>query len=808
MLGIKYNNSWLDLPEKYSINLTLYNPFLRFDTIDGDFSYNFSLPNSPNNKTVLGHPDIIENRLMFDSNYDVELYLDGLFWKFALLNITQVTSKSLTVNLKAGAGEFAVKTAGKKLKDIDFGNYERIPEAYRYILAMPYSKSTPDFTDYIDVVIGAGAYHYTKSWATTLFDCCDAICKLINTDTASHKFTAYTRFYGYDSNTGGEICFLYIVAETFGDEASTALTVGYGPHFDNYATQINNLSLQVGDIIPLQTHMNNLLNEPYYKEFFKSCQYCFPTFYNKKYGTGAAQAGFAMFNEAQLINEYDGDTSKYVINYLDFPNTLAIPFPFAKYLIERILADSGFSVAGKFFLDNEMKTLCLANQMSLDGDYEEYSIGGSVYWIYGHRLNLKNHVGNGTAGDLIKDIRSTFGLVFSFNSKTKKCHINTIKSILNSLNIEDWTQKAGPFKELAYDPYDGVNMSFGFDSADSEISDSNIDLSLYTMKGAVNTVADLPVTGNSLNDIRLVLEHNFLYMPDPDLIHWHEVGEFLNDLILGNGKYQVKPGISPMAIFKDQYIISAIRKLILPVCSQPGSSAILNYFNDYALRLLFFRSIHKDGDNKDYPLASMDIYNYFNDKVGNYAIKWDGAYGLLASFWTEFINFLKGTKPITFPLNFTTEDLVNLNIVDKKRIDGNVYLIDNLELNITEKGINNINGNLYLVNMSNASVDYTVYGNEAGCFYLELVNPEVILSQFTKDDLVNWQLEIDGCCPGEMSVELNSGSLPTGLEIMFSDDGWAITGTANNTGTFTFTLRVFDECGNERFYEFTIEVIP
>ncbi len=805
MLGIKYNGQFLELPDKYSITMKLYNAFFRFETIEGDFSYSFTLPNINANNKILGYPDVIENTFLFSKNYDVQLYIDDYFWRNAVLNIENIEGKVINVNLKASAGEFAVKTSGKLLKDINFGTDIRIPEAYRYKLAMP-SALNATIADWVDVVIGPGTYHYMIAFNETLIKTLQDVCAAINIGTATHHITASCRFYGYGVSSN-EICFFYLQAKTFGTAPNTVLTIGYSANITDHTTQLDNLSLTVGDYEALKNHMTNSLNWPYYRDFFP--MECFPSFFNKKYGTGEAQAGYAMFNEAQYINEYDGTLEEYVINASDFPNTLAIPFPYAKFVVEKILADSGYGLAGKFFLDPEIQTLIFSNQRAVDTAFEEYPLGGITYWLYAHKINIARHLGSGTAGDLIKGLRQTFGLVFYFNSSTKKCYVETIKSVLNKVDVEDWTNMAGSRTELRFDPYDGIVFKFTFDGADAEASDSNKDLSAYTIRTAVNTLADLPTIGNKKGDLRLVLDHNFWYLVNDDEINWSEVGEFLQDFKIGNGEKEIISNLSPMCIFKDQFIITGVKKMLIPVCSQPGTSDELIYSNEYALRLLFYRGIQKDGNGKNYPMASSDIYNYAMDKVGNYSLKWDGAYGIIRNFYSEYINFLKGTKPVKFPLYFTVEKLLSLDIMNKKRIDRAVYIPDNIELVITEEpGIKSAVGEFWLVNMGKSDIEYNTYGNEDGCLYLEFTNPDVVIEQIHKNDHILWLLYTDGCCEGEKNFELYSGSLPDGLELLFTDGNWEIVGTTGDSGTYSFVLRLYDACGNVRFYSFTVTVNP
>jgi hypothetical protein len=121
------NNEPVDLNENSSINITEESPVFEKDSIPGGFSFPFELPASPRNNRILSHPGRIQSAFQGGFNLPFQLHLDGRLIGTGTATIQKATSLSYSAFLQVGTGDFAGKTDGKRLSDVDFGG-ERIWE--------------------------------------------------------------------------------------------------------------------------------------------------------------------------------------------------------------------------------------------------------------------------------------------------------------------------------------------------------------------------------------------------------------------------------------------------------------------------------------------------------------------------------------------------------------------------------------------------------------------------------------------------------------------------------------------------------
>ncbi len=121
MIQLIINNEPVDLNEDSSINITEESPVFEKDSIPGGFSFPFELPASPRNNRILSHPGRIQSAVQGGFNLPFQLYLDGRLIGTGTATIQKATSLSYSAFLQVGTGDFAGKTAGKKLSDVDFG---------------------------------------------------------------------------------------------------------------------------------------------------------------------------------------------------------------------------------------------------------------------------------------------------------------------------------------------------------------------------------------------------------------------------------------------------------------------------------------------------------------------------------------------------------------------------------------------------------------------------------------------------------------------------------------------------------------
>lgn len=374
-------------------------------------------------------------------------------------------------------------------------------------------------------------------------------------------------------------------------------------------------------------------------------------------------------------------------------NTI-VPFPYVVYLLKQIFTEHGYRGKGSFLDDDEIKTLVQYNTFALDDAL--FSTGFHNY--YKREINLQNHVPDVLITDWLVGLKNIFCLGFFFNNQEKTCEIIPLKEVINSTDYIDWSDKAVRVYNYEDVSAEGVQLKHEHDSAD-DLTDTRINpIEKNTVKTAVDTFADLPSSGNSSNDIRLVKSLNQYYIWNAGLAAWKYFSENFFNYKIGEGKKEISSIFSPAGfIYKgeDTYAtyfnglypsdpLFPLRDWMVPQAKQKGNSPMFDLYvnNPYTPRLLFYRGFRNDGNGEPYPLGSYHNYDYDENRIGNYSLSWDGDDGLYNVWWKDYLNVISGSRTITIPVRLNLNDLLNLDFKKKIRIRDVNYLIKSIDIKL------------------------------------------------------------------------------------------------------------------------------
>ena len=125
MIGIKVNNGFLELGKEFNIQIDLVSPVFSFEIGYGSTSLKFSIPNSPKNRHLLDHADLVLNTNTINS-YNAEVYLKGRHWRSALLNVVEA-SNTFSVSLDLSESKLARLLDSYNMQDFNYGGTITIP---------------------------------------------------------------------------------------------------------------------------------------------------------------------------------------------------------------------------------------------------------------------------------------------------------------------------------------------------------------------------------------------------------------------------------------------------------------------------------------------------------------------------------------------------------------------------------------------------------------------------------------------------------------------------------------------------------
>ena len=121
MIQLYINNEQVDLCENPSISFNEESPVFEIDAMPGGFSLPFDILNSARNNRILKHAGRIQSATLGILKAPFQLYHDGKMVTSGTATIQKATPEVYSLYLQVGTGDFAGKTDGKKLTDINFG---------------------------------------------------------------------------------------------------------------------------------------------------------------------------------------------------------------------------------------------------------------------------------------------------------------------------------------------------------------------------------------------------------------------------------------------------------------------------------------------------------------------------------------------------------------------------------------------------------------------------------------------------------------------------------------------------------------
>ncbi|MCH2046312.1 MAG: hypothetical protein MK212_19515, partial [Saprospiraceae bacterium] len=108
------------------------------------------------------------------------------------------------------------------------------------------------------------------------------------------------------------------------------------------------------------------------------------------------------------------------------------------------------------------------------------------------------------------------------------------------------------------------------------------------------------------------------------------------------------------------------------------------------IALLFYRGQRNiptiNADNQEtnsYPLATPLNYDWYGNKIGNYALVWTGTYGLYETWWKEWHEAMQRMRPVTYQTRLKAKDISNIDLSKKVRIDKHLYFIKRIRITLT-----------------------------------------------------------------------------------------------------------------------------
>lgn len=368
------------------------------------------------------------------------------------------------------------------------------------------------------------------------------------------------------------------------------------------------------------------------------------------------------------------------------PPVTMVPFVYATYVIRQIIAGQNF-LSNIFDSDTELKKLTILNQFCLD-NYLQLTLGGTNYQNLTNRpIDLKNHVPDITVGEFLVGLKKTFCLYLYKNPFSDGIYFDAFKNLTAAAPQYDWTNLTTP--DFDIEESLGKGIKYLPPIKGDKFLEANFSMINLVRKPSVATVADLPATGNTVGDLRMVEYYPAVWI-------WTVTGSIgvwvywtwaFGDYYKAPGGFELKPlyaGCLPLNL--TFYPSSGTDVMIVPFINAPGSYRTWDskeVGNTLLNKLVFYRGMQPTANfATPYPMGSSHNLNYAGTVIGNYSLDWDGQYGLYNVWWKDYLQLRDASKEVTKQVNLNLSTLLNLDLRKKVRIGANNFFIRKLSLQL------------------------------------------------------------------------------------------------------------------------------
>jgi hypothetical protein len=381
-------------------------------------------------------------------------------------------------------------------------------------------------------------------------------------------------------------------------------------------------------------------------------------------------------NQLKYYNDWHGWDGNGGLYLYTLPNdgktrTILVPMLYLQYVYSRIALQLGYDLKDELFnSDPDLSQLVLYNSLSCNNCF----VGTTYFDIT--KLRFNDHIPNLLLIDFIQAIENYFCSATFINGIKKTIQIIPIKKIIQDPSYIDFSKNITNIQTALEDQIFGFNLIMDLDNDDDKLKAmKNLDDMFATsVKGDVDTKADLPAWPiGQIWDMQYVEAEQVYYQMD------------INKTWVTNPFSHI---LQSQFFFRNaikdpkQTIESKFSTLNFEIiCPQPdptdpeGCIDCGNKLSDYTSivpRLLFAMPTNY--------YHGLGIFINAANETDNFSLFFPGAKGLFNKFWKEFLSFKLSTRLVKIEKFMTFADLQNFDFSRKYMINGNKYLVKDIQV--------------------------------------------------------------------------------------------------------------------------------
>jgi len=354
-------------------------------------------------------------------------------------------------------------------------------------------------------------------------------------------------------------------------------------------------------------------------------------------------------------------------NFMNHPSQRsAAPFVRLDHLINIIGQVSGKAIVNNFALDDELKSLYLYGDRNIYTNTNDEEDSSEYTWPT--FFDLSQQLPDIKVAEFMKQLANLFCL--GLFPSADGLEILPLKNLISRPYAQDWTRYA----DDAFSKDEDVDFpgTFGYESSGDELFNDNA----YVFRDVPEIIGPRPPAGS------------------PDGIYYNYEGNYYLRLINDGHLPQNLDKMFRRVTF-DEYgkpYLSAASPLFMTFSDPfyPSVPEILSPPNSNVdLRFIFYRGMKELNTGQHFPLATNHVYCPVHGRlVGtNYSLLWNGEEGMFNIWWSEWANFLKNKRNVFRTMHLPIREIFNMSWKNKVKIENMTYLVKQLKVTLTMKGL-------------------------------------------------------------------------------------------------------------------------
>ena len=347
------------------------------------------------------------------------------------------------------------------------------------------------------------------------------------------------------------------------------------------------------------------------------------------------------------------------------PRTTLVPMLYLRFVLTKAFEKFEYQLDDTFFAaDPQFNALCIYNNVDANS-----TVNGP--FIYDKLKVLMNyHLPRMTLNDFIGGLETFFNIRFFVNNITKVVKLVSVDSIVKSTDAVPFSSNVVSIYTQIGDPFNGFHLKMNMDTDDEFWTSMKGQEDL--VKDAVQKISDLPVWPACLSgEIRWVKDENLYYFNYNKV--WVTINN-INSLSL----------YSEFIHHQNDKTIDTPYSTLMNQTDSPYDCAVGSARTNWLATSpkLFFVKLHEFSG-----YGTNDERVYASNFSPSHSLFYTGDNGLYNKQFKAFFDFYMAAKQVKIIKSISLYELNQLDFSKKYEINGNKYLLSEIQASITHNGI-------------------------------------------------------------------------------------------------------------------------